>query len=72
MIILYNASFDWSKKSRGRMKRTSCLPENKTYSTYSEISGFFILMVLKSRYENTMWTNRIKSEILNKFNYLYI
>lgn len=71
MIILYNGSSDWSRKSRGRENKWSCIPGNKCL-TSSEISGFFIPKVRNNQYEHSMWTNTIKSKIFYHLNSLYI
>lgn len=62
MIILYNASSDWSRQSHERSNKTSCLPGNE----------YHIPLLRKPQdisckcYEKTEMNNRCKQRIINK------
>lgn len=54
MIMTYNASFDWLRKSGDRANKTSYLPENIYHIPPPESFGIFYSNGMKSRDGHTM------------------
>lgn len=62
MIMTYNASFDWLRKSRDRANKTSYLPENIYHIPPPESFGIFLFQW----YEKPRWAYDV-----NKYDKIY-